>query len=186
MSGRNLCPDPSIRLKINLGATPWKFNIGDPVGASTVAFSDAAWTTVGIPYTWADMQSFLNMASGGPGNGIGAIVWYRKHFTLDNAYSSRKIFVEFEGAHIGAQVWINGTMIKTNSAFNPQATHVIGFEPFIVDITSNAVLGGGDNVLAVKVSNVEGFYTYPHFSCEFKYGMGDGGLFRPGVDACHQ
>ncbi len=172
-------PDPSVRLKINLGATPWKFNIGDPTGASGTAFNDAAWTTVGIPHTWADVQSFLNMAAGGPGNGIGEVVWYRKHFTLDNAYSSRKIFVEFEGAHIGAQVYINGTMIKTNSKYNPSATHVIGFEPFIVDITSNAVFGGGDNVLAVKISNVEGFYTYPHFSCEFKYGMGDGGLFRP-------
>ena len=171
--------EPSNRVKINLGATPWKFDIGDPANASTAGFNDAAWTTVGIPHTWADMLSFLNMGSGGPGNGLGAVVWYRKHFTLDNGYNGRKIFIEFEGAHVGAQVWINGTMIKTNSKYNPNATHVIGFEPFIVDITPYANFGATENVLAVKISNVEGFYTYPHFSVEFKYGMGDGGLFRP-------
>ena len=78
--------EPSNRVKINLGATPWKFTTGDPTNASTVGFNDAAWTTVGIPYTWDDMQSFLNMGSGGPGGGLGSIVWYRKHFTLDNGY----------------------------------------------------------------------------------------------------
>jgi len=33
-------------------------------------------------------------------------------------------------------------MIKTNQRNNPNATHVIGFEPFIVDITPYANFGG--------------------------------------------
>jgi len=32
-------------------------------------------------------------------------------------------------------VYVNGTFIPGNSAVNPQATHVIGFLPFVVDIT---------------------------------------------------
>ncbi len=173
-------PDPSIRLKINLGATPWKFTKGDPISAQTVAYSDAAWRTVGIPYTWDDSCSFLNMDAGGPDANLSTVAWYRKHFTLDNSYSSHKIFVEFEGAHQAAAVYINGTFIKNNDTLNPNATHVVGFIPFIVDLTPYVQFGGPDNVLAVKVSNAGGgFYQDPGFAEAYKYGMGDGGLFRP-------
>jgi beta-galactosidase len=176
-------PDPGIRLKINLGASAWKFAKGDPQGASTVAYNDAGWRNVGIPYTWDDSCTFLNMASGGTDGNFGATVWYRKHFTLDNSYQNHKIFVEFEGAHQGAAVYINGTFIPGNSAYNSTtATHVIGFVPFIVDLTkvNNLKFGGADNVLAIKVSNTGGgFYQDPGFAEAFKYGMGDGGLFRP-------
>jgi hypothetical protein len=95
-------PDPAIRVKINLGSMPWKFTRGDINGAQNAAFNDAAWGTTGIPHTWGDTLSFLNMASGGPGNGYDGVAWYRNHFTLDNAYSGKKIFVEFRGAGIGA------------------------------------------------------------------------------------
>ncbi len=171
--------DPSIRPRINLGSTPWKFTRGDPIGASTVAFSDAAWGTVGIPHTWGDTLSFLNMGAGGPGNGYDASTWYRNHFTLDNAYAGKKIFVEFRGAGIGAAVYINGTFIPGNSAYNPSATHVIAFIPFIVDITPYVKFGGTDNVLAVKVSSTGGIYNDPGFAEAFKYGMECVGLFRP-------
>jgi beta-galactosidase len=173
-------PDPGIRLKINLGATPWKFTKGDPINAQTVALNDAAWRTVGIPYTWDDSCSFLNMGAGGPDANLSTVTWYRKHFTLDNGYSTRKIFVEFEGAHQAAAVYINGTFMKNNDTLNPNATHVIGFLPFIVDLTPYVQFGGADNVLAVKVSNAGGgFYNDPGFAEAYKYGMGDGGLFRP-------
>jgi|WetSurMetagenome_2_1015567.scaffolds.fasta_scaffold00264_9 beta-galactosidase len=172
-------PDPSIRPRINIGFTPWKFTRGDPVGASTVAFNDAAWQTVGLPHTWGDTLSFLNSAAGGPGPGYDASTWYRNHFTLDNAYANKKIFVEFRGAGIGAAVYINGTFIPGNSAYNPNATHVIAFIPFIVDITPYVHFGGAENVLAVKVSSTGGIYSDPGFAVAFKYGMGCTGLFRP-------
>jgi hypothetical protein len=172
-------PDPTVRLKINLGSMPWKFTRGDPIGASTTTFNDAAWNTVGIPHTWSDTLSFLNQAAGGPGPGYDASTWYRCHFTLDNAYSGKKIFIEFRGAGIGAAVYINGTFIPGNSAYNPTATHVIAFIPFIVDITPYAQFGTTENVLAVKVSSAGGFYSDPGFAENFKYGMGCNGLFRP-------
>ncbi|HUI91124.1 MAG TPA: DUF4982 domain-containing protein [Chitinivibrionales bacterium] len=174
-------PDPGIRLKINLGATPWKFVRNDVGGnPQSPGFNDAGWRTVGIPYTWDDSCSFLNMAAGGPDNNLGATTWYRKHFTLDNSYSGHKIFVEFGGAHQGAAVYINGTFCKGNDTCNPSATHVVGFVGFIVDITPYVLFGGADNVLAVKVSNTGGgFYNDPGFAEAYKYGMGDGGLFRP-------
>jgi beta-galactosidase len=173
-------PDPSNRVKINLGQAPWKFNKGDPAGVQNPTFNDSAWTDVGVPHTWNDVDTFINEQSGGgDGSMAGGVNWYRKHFTLDNKYADRKVFVEIEGAHVGAQVFINGTPVKGNSAVNPDATHVIGFVGFAVDITAAAHFGGADNVLAVRVSKSGGFYQDPGFSLVFRFGQADGGLFRP-------
>jgi hypothetical protein len=172
-------PEQSNRVKINLGATPWKFIKSDPTGAQAPAFSDAAWTTVGIPHCWNENDTYTNTPAG-TGNAWAGMAWYRKHFTLDNAYASRKIFIEFEGAHVGCAVYINGTFIPGNSVVNPQATHVIGFLPFIVDVTGKVTFGGADNVLAVRISNNAGvLFTDPNFSMSFRFGQQDGGLFRP-------
>jgi hypothetical protein len=169
--------EASNRVEINMGVTPWLFIKSDPVGAQAPAFNDAAWTTVGIPHSWNDDDTYTNYISGG--NPWGGVCWYRKHFTLDNAYSGRKVFVEFQGAHVGAAVYINGTFIPGNSALNPQCTHVMGFVPFVVDITQYVQFGGADNVLAARVSNGGVLYLNPGFGTEFRFGQSDGGLVRP-------
>jgi beta-galactosidase len=175
--------EASNRAKINLGETPWKFIKSDPAGGvQTVAFKDASWKDVGIPHTYNDTDTFINQQSGGgDGSMFGQIVWYRKHFTVDNAYLGRKIFVEFQGVHVGCQVYINNTFLKGNSAVaaDSQATHVIGFMGFVVDITQYVQFGGADNVLAVRVGKYGGFYEDPGFSTVFRFGSEDGGIFRP-------
>jgi hypothetical protein len=174
---------PSNRVKINLGQTAWKFlKNSDPAGAQNPSFDDSAWIDVGVPHTWNDVDTFINQESGGgDGSMVGGTNWYRKHFTLDAAYADRKILVEFEGAHLGAQVYINGTFVSGNSTVtaNAQATHVVGFVPFVVDLTKQVTFGGADNVLAVKVGKSGGFYEDPGFSTVFRFGQNDGGLFRP-------
>jgi hypothetical protein len=174
---------PSHRLKINLGQTPWKFlQNSDPRGAEAPGFDDAAWKDVGIPHTWNDVDTFLNQSSGGgDGSMKGGTNWYRKHFTVDARYASRRILIEFEGAHLAAQVFINGAFLPGNSAVaaNSQATHVVGFVPFVVDITDHVKFDGSDNVLAVKVGKSGGFYEDPGFATVFRFGQNDGGLFRP-------
>jgi hypothetical protein len=172
--------EPSNRVKINMGETPWKFIRSDPGNAQTVAFADAGWKDVGIPHTPNDTDTYINQQSGGgDGSMFGGACWYRKHFTLDSRYSNRKIFVEVEGAHCGCQVYINGSFIPGNSAINPQATHVIGFIGFVMDISDSVKFGGADNVLAIRVSKSGGFYTDPGFSLAFRFGQADEGLFRP-------
>ena len=164
-SAETYTPEPSNRVTINLGETPWKFTKSDLVGSQNPSFGDAAWKDVGIPHTYDDTGTFVNMSMGGnDGTVMPGTVWYRKHFTLDNAYSGRKVFVEFGGVHVGCQVYINGTLIPGNSAINPNATHVIGFIGFVVDITPNVQFGGADNVLAVRVGKSQGFYSDPGFA----------------------
>ena len=88
--------------------------------------------------------------------------------------------VEFEGAHMGAQVYINGHFIQTTSAVkaNATATHVVGFLPFIVDLTPYMHFDGTD-VLAVKVARGATFFEDPTFSGAFRFGQSDTGIFRP-------
>jgi hypothetical protein len=173
----------SNRVKINLGQTPWKFlkNM-NPAGAAMPGFDDSQWQDVGIPHTWNDVDTFINQNSGGgDGSMAGGDNWYRKHFALDAKYSGRRILVEFEGAHLAAQVYINGHLIPGISSVtaDAMATHVIGFVPFIVDITDQVMFGGADNVLAVRVGKSGGWYEDPGFATVFRFGQADGGLFRP-------
>ncbi|CAE6971249.1 Beta-galactosidase [Paraburkholderia nemoris] len=173
---------PSNHIKINLGATPWRYvKDVDDRNSMQPAFDDSGWQTIGVPQTPADNDTFLNTGSGG-GQGYltGNTNWYRKHFTLDASYANRKVYVEFEGAHTGVQVYINGHFIPGNSQINPNATHVVGFIPFIVDITNYVTFDGAtDNVLAVKVSRGDAFFESPSFSGAFRFGQDDTGIFRP-------
>jgi hypothetical protein len=73
----------------------------------------------------------------------------------------------------------NGNFIPGNSLVNPQATHVVGFTPFIVDLTPYVKTDGTDNVLAVKVARDDAFFNSPDFSGAFRFGQADSGLFRP-------
>ena len=174
--------ETSNRVTINLGASPWKFIKSDPIGASAATYNDASAKDVGIPHTYNDTDTFINQpAGGGDGSMFAQIVWYRKHFSVDNAYSGRKIFIEFQGVHVGCQVFINGKFLKGNSAVasDSNATHVIGFMGFVVDVTPYLQYGGADNVLAVRVGKYGGFYEDPGFSTVFRFGSEDGGIFRP-------
>ena len=178
---------PSNRLTINLGATPWRYlkdkdpaTVMNPSYDDTDANTQEVWTNVGVPQSPSDNDTFLNLPSGGgQGQLTGNILWYRKHFTLDASFANRKVFVEFEGAQMGARVFINGNFIPGNSLINPQATHVVGFTPFIVDLTPYVKTDGSDNVLAVKVARGDSFFTNPDFSGAFRFGQADSGLFRP-------
>ncbi len=186
-------PPASNRVDINMGVTPWKFLVGkDPTGAQAPTFDDSTWADVGIPHTWNDADTFVNGESGGA-QMVGGTNWYRKHLTLDAAYAGRKILIEFEGVHVGAQVYVNGTFMPGNSAVaaNAQATHVVGFIPFVLDITNLVTFGGADNVVAVRVGMNGGgvqsdgglqsgaFFEDPGFSEVFRFGQEDGGIFRP-------
>ncbi|MGA3050207.1 MAG: fibronectin type III domain-containing protein, partial [Terracidiphilus sp.] len=141
------------------------------------------WTQVGIPTDANMWRTFINQASGGgQGSVCGQNNWYRLHFAVSPMYANSKIMVEFEGAHTGAQVYINGTLLPGVSAVaaDAEASHVVGFIPFIVDLTPYIKADGAtENVLAVRVSRGNTWYEDPQFSEVFRYGQAMAGLFRP-------
>jgi beta-galactosidase len=179
----------SQRVTINLsagmpGQSPWLYiKDSDSPSYATTSYNDSAWTSVGIPYSANLLTSFLNADSGGgDGDLNGTFNWYRLHFTLGTQYANSKILVEFEGAHTGAQVYINGTLLPGISAVaaNANASHVIGFIPFIVDLTPYVKADGAtENVIAVSVSRNDGWFEQPGFSQDYRFGQADAGLFRP-------
>ncbi len=141
------------------------------------------WAQVGIPNDANIWRTFINQSSGGgQGSICGQNNWYRLHFKVDPAYANSKIMVEFEGAHTGAQVYINGTLLPGVSAVaaDAQASHVVGFIPFIVDLTPYITADGTtENVLAVSVSRGNTWFEDPQFSEVFRFGQAMAGLFRP-------
>jgi beta-galactosidase len=160
-------------------ATP----VADSGPACGSTLSTPNWTQVGIPTDANIWRTFINQASGGgQGSLCGQNNWYRLHFKVDPAYANSKIMVEFEGAHTGAQVYINGTLLPGIStiAADTQASHVVGFIPFIVDLTPYITADGAtENVLAVSVSRDNTWFEDPQFSEVFRFGQAMAGLFRP-------
>ncbi len=152
-----------------------------PACGSTL--STPNWTQVGIPNDANIWRTFINQASGGgQGSVCGQNNWYRLHFKVDPAYANSKIMVEFEGAHTGMQIYINGTLLPGISAIaaDAQASHVVGFIPFIVDLTPYITADGAtENVLAVSVSRGNTWFEDPEFSEVFRFGQAMAGLFRP-------
>jgi beta-galactosidase len=160
-------------------ATP----VADSGPACGSTLSAPNWTQVGIPTDANIWRTFINQASGGgQGSLCGQNNWYRLHFKVDPAYANSKIMVEFEGAHTGAQVYINGTLLQGIStiAADTQASHVVGFIPFVVDLTPYITADGAtENVLAVSVSRDNTWFEDPQFSEVFRFGQAMAGLFRP-------
>ncbi len=147
------------------------------------SYSAPNWMQVGIPNDANIWRTFINQSSGGgQGSLCGQNNWYRLHFKADPAYANSKIMVEVEGAHTGAQVYINGTLLPGVSAVaaDAEASHVVGFIPFIVDLTPYIKADGAtDNVLAVSVSRGNSWFEDPQFPEVFRFGQAMAGLFRP-------
>jgi beta-galactosidase len=123
----------------------WKFIRQDVPGAENPDFDDSAWTTVSLPHTYNDVDSFsvIISHSGGDRGAWSGITWYRKHFKLPAAAKGGKVFVEFEGMKQAGHFWVNG---------KPAGKFENGVSACGLDLT-DLVNYDGDNVFAAKVDN---------------------------------
>lgn len=137
----------------------WKFIKQNVTGAEQVSFDDSSWATVCLPHTFNDVDSYDEwiLDASGEANVWEGIVWYRKHFKIEAAYTGRKVFVEFEGVRQAAFVYVNGTSV---------GRYEHGVTPFGFDITSYVNFGAIENVIAVKIDNTE---TYKEISTNTAY-----------------
>ena len=132
----------------------WTFNYfqgtGLNKGYELTAFDDSHWPSVSIPHTWntyetsGELHPFIKSTSETDNSywwtGWG---WYRKHFIVNNEFSDRKVFLQFEGVQKYCKVWLNGKYL---------GDHKGGYGSFDFDITS-LVKTGTDNILVVAVYN---------------------------------
>jgi beta-galactosidase len=158
---------PHERLLLDFG---WKFHLGNEwgiaqnlakagtgSGPASKSFSDAGWRTVNLPHDWAIEMPFDQRADGShgfravgrgfPQNSVG---WYRRTFELPKEDSSKRLWLEFDGACRDCTVFVNGWFV---------GHHEGGYNGFRYDITDVAN-AGGKNIIAVKVdaSQFEGWF----------------------------
>lgn len=123
-----------VREKININRD-WKFKLGDYPDAENADYDDNSWDDVNLPHNF----SIPYFQSSHWYTGYG---WYRKYFTIDPEWVSKRISVEFEGAFREAEIYVNGKLA---------GTHHGGYTGFSIDITG--LLKQGKNVLAVRLNN---------------------------------
>lgn len=116
----------------------WKFYKGDIAEAYSITFNDENWESVSLPHG----IEYLPVEASGTINYKG-IVWYRKHFALDETLNGKKLFLNFEAIMGKCKVWINGQLVKE---------HFGGYLPIVID-ASNYLHTGKENVIAVCADN---------------------------------
>ena len=114
----------------------WTFQLGDVSGVEAVSFDDTWWDNVNLPHSF----SMPYFAADGFYVGYG---WYRKHFNVSQAWSGKRIKLEFDGVFQVTELFINGQRI---------GEHKGGYTGFTFDITDD--IKPGDNVVAIRVNNI--------------------------------
>ncbi len=152
--GRQSAPLGRSEISLNRG---WRFLAGDEPRASEPAFDDSGWQAVDLPHTWnaRDGETF-----GAYRRGAG---WYRRRLTVAPELAGRRLYLQFDGASLMADVWVNGRHL---------GNHKGGFARFRFDATE-ALRPGPDNVVAVRVDN--GKLGIPPITADFTF---FGGLYR--------
>jgi beta-galactosidase len=140
----------------------WLFNPANATGAQTTTFADKTWRSLNVPHDWSiegatPPSNPFTMAAATTGRGAYApsgVVWYRKHFTLDQSYSGKEVYIDFDGIMENSTVYINGTEL---------GHHPYGYMGVRYDMTKSVVFGGADNVIAVEsdtsIQPAERYYT---------------------------
>jgi len=135
----------------------WLFAKGDHPGASEPAFDDTAWTRVTLPHTFNAGESGEGDYYRGPG-------WYRRAFEIAAIRPGRRLYAQFDGAALVADVYLNG---------RHACRHEGGHAAFRCDLTE--MLQPGRNVLAARVDNAASRVVSP-LGGDFTV---FGGLYRP-------
>lgn len=107
-------------------------------GAEQPDFNDKEWDLVSLP----DGIEYVPSEASGCVNYQGE-VWYRKHFTPEETWKGKQLFLHFEAIMGKAKVWINGTLVNE---------HYGGFLPVIANVTEYLNYEE-DNVIAVWADN---------------------------------
>ena len=87
----------------------------------------------------------LSPAGEGGGYLDGGIGWYRKTFATPAGAKDRRVWIEFDGAYMDSDVWLNGKHL---------GRHPYGYTSFYYDLT-DALAAQGQNVLAVRLNVIQ-------------------------------
>ncbi|WP_436835419.1 glycoside hydrolase family 2 protein [Bacteroides gallinaceum] len=144
----------SERKKYNFNSD-WLLKIGDMERAESPKYADGDWEKVTLPHAFNEDEAFrVNIK-----DLTDTIVWYRKHFRLPAEAKGRKVFIEFEGARQGIDLYVNGKLV---------GQHENGVMAFGFDLTP--YIHSGENVIAARIDND---WDYAERSTGVKYQWSD-------------
>jgi len=133
----------------------WQFYRGDVSNGESLLLNDKSWRTLDLPHDWSieDLPnqsdsvigpfSIKSIGATATGYTVGGIGWYRKHFTLNNI-TSKEVVIYFDGVYMNSDAYINGHLL---------GHHVYGYTQFSYNVAPYLRQDGGENILAVRVSN---------------------------------
>ncbi|WP_177497476.1 glycoside hydrolase family 2 protein [Pseudomonas sp. Hp2] len=126
---------PPSRTQVPIDAG-WRFLRADAADAAREDFDDGPWAEVTLPHTY-------NAADGEDGGGYyrGA-GWYRRALQVPSLPADRRVWLQFDGAALAADVWVNGRHV---------GRHEGGYARFRFDITPQLKVGA--NLIAVRTDN---------------------------------
>lgn len=125
------------RKKYNFNSE-WRLKVGDYPEAMKPAYNDTEWKKVTLPRAFNEDEAFkVDIAAL-----TDTVMWYRKHFKVENFKKGSKVFVEFEGIRQGGEFYLNGHFL---------GRHENGVMASGFDLTP--YMKKGDNVLAVRIDN---------------------------------
>ncbi|UKK68061.1 DUF4982 domain-containing protein [Prevotella communis] len=142
------------RQKLNFNGG-WRLAVGDFAEAAKPDYDDSQWQQVTLPYAFNGDEAFRKDIV----DLTDTVCWYRKTFTLTEGEVQGKVFIEFEGARQGADVWVNGQKV----GFSDNGVMAFGFDltPYIKE---------GQNVIAVRCDNS---WTYRDRTLNSRYQWND-------------
>jgi hypothetical protein len=124
-----------VRSKLNINRE-WKFVLEDAKGAESPNYNDVQWDDVSLPHSFSIPYFMWSKVYTGYG-------WYRKVIDIPASWHDKNVTLEFEGAFIESEVFVNGSFV---------GKHVGGYTGFYFDITK--FLLKGKNTIAVRVNNL--------------------------------
>ncbi|MDO4764414.1 MAG: glycoside hydrolase family 2 TIM barrel-domain containing protein, partial [Eubacteriales bacterium] len=138
---------PISRLELkdgrNLLMDDWKFHLGEADSAEQNIFDDSKWSLVNLPHDYSIHQNYTASGEAESAYLPGGIGWYRKTFQVPAELQGKKVYIEFDGVYMNAEVYFNGRKL---------GVHPYGYTAFSFDLTGDLRVGE-ENVLAVKVNN---------------------------------
>lgn len=125
--------------------TDWRFLYGEPIDRRWREIDESQWRTVDLPHDWSIEMDRDPDAPSGASNGFFPMGrgYYRKAIEVPEEWRGKKVFVEFEGVYMNAEVKLNENYL---------GRHPYGYTSFVFDLTPY-LRYGEKNELRVKVDN---------------------------------
>ncbi|NOV03724.1 Ig-like domain-containing protein [Paenibacillus planticolens] len=129
----------------------WRFQretSGGLTGAQLPGYDDSAWRQLSLPHDWSVELDFNAQSPATHEGGFldGGTGWYRKTFTLPSTMENKRLSVDFDGVYMNSTAYLNGQLL---------GTYPYGYNAFTYDVTGKVYTDGRENVLVVKVNNIQ-------------------------------